>query len=112
MRIKLPLTVLTLLLFQVTQNCFSQTTVSSGSRLPASFEKYNKSPLGENVFVFEPGMDMKEIQAVIDTIFARQSARRSEFSKNRYALLFKPGKYNLDVKVDYYMQVLGLGRIS
>jgi hypothetical protein len=109
MRIKLPLTVLTLLLFQVTQNCFSQTTVSSGSRLPASFEKYNKSPLGENVFVFEPGMDMKEIQTVIDTIFARQSARRSEFSKNRYVLLFKPGKYDLDVKVDYYMQVLGLG---
>ena len=109
MRIKLPLTVLTFLLFQVTQNCFSQTTASSGSRLPASFEKYTKSPLGENVFVFEPGMDMKEIQTVIDTIFARQSARRSEFSKNRYALLFKPGKYDLDVKVDYYMQVLGLG---
>jgi hypothetical protein len=54
-------------------------------------------------------MDMKEIQAVIDTIFARQSVRRSEFSKNRYALLFKSGKYDLDVKVDYYMQVLGLG---
>jgi len=109
MRTKLPLTVLALLLFQVTQNCFSQTTASSGSRFPASFEKYNKSPLGENVFVFEPGMDMKEIQTVIDTIFARQSARRSEFSKNRYALLFKPGKYDLDVKVDYYMQILGLG---
>jgi hypothetical protein len=55
-------------------------------------------------------MDMKEIQVVIDTIFNRQSARRSEFSKNRYALLFKPGHYKLDVRVDYYMQVLGLGQ--
>jgi len=86
--------------------CRSQ---SPGARLPVSFEKYSNSQLGVNVFVFDPGMDMKEIQAVIDTIFARQSVRRSEFSLNRYALLFKPGKYNLDIKVDYYMQVLGLG---
>jgi hypothetical protein len=54
-------------------------------------------------------MEMNEIQVVIDTIFARQSARRSEFSTNRYALLFKSGKYDLDIKVEYYMQILGLG---
>jgi len=88
----------------------SQISAPSGRSLPAGFEKYNSSPLGENVFVFDPGMDMKDIQLVIDTIFARQSARRSEFSTNRYALLFKPGRYELDVKVDYYMQVLGLGK--
>ncbi|HEY3372534.1 MAG TPA: glycoside hydrolase family 16, partial [Prolixibacteraceae bacterium] len=35
--------------------------------------------------------------------------RKSEFSKNRYALLFKPGTYNLDVRVGYYMHVIGLG---
>jgi hypothetical protein len=93
----------------IAQNGFSQNSDQSGIKLPAFAEKYNKSSLGENVFVFEPGMDMKEIQLLIDTIFARQSARRSEFSKNRYALLFKPGKYELDIKVDYYMQVLGLG---
>ncbi len=91
------------------QLCFSQGLNSPQEILPAYSEKYNKSPLGENVFVFEPGMDMKEIQSLVDTIFNRQSARRSEFSKNRYALLFKPGRYNLDVKVGYYMQVLGLG---
>ena len=56
------------------------------------------------------GMEMKEIQVLIDTIFKIQSGRSSEFSKNRYALLFKPGKYNLDVKVGYYMQILGLGK--
>jgi len=88
---------------------FSQTGGVSGRTLPESFRKYNLPLLGENVFVFDPAMDMKEIQTVIDTIFARQSARRSEFSINRYALLFKPGSYNLDIKVDYYMQVLGLG---
>ncbi|HOM39576.1 MAG TPA: coagulation factor 5/8 type domain-containing protein [Bacteroidales bacterium] len=76
---------------------------------PPLLQKYNRTVLGENVFVFEPGMDMKEVQAVIDTIFLRQSGRRSEFSNNRYALIFKPGEYNLDIRVDYYMQVIGLG---
>jgi hypothetical protein len=71
--------------------------------------KFNQTIFGENVFVFDPAMDMNEIQVVLDTIFARQSARRSEFTKNRYALFFKPGKYELDVRVGYYMQILGLG---
>ncbi len=89
--------------------CLSQNPDQQSKPLPSFAEKYNRSSLGGNVFVFEPEMDMKEIQLLIDTIFARQSARRSEFSKNRYALLFKPGEFELDVKVDYYMQVLGLG---
>ncbi len=91
-------------------NGFSQLPEAFKNPVPRYFEKYNRSILGENVFVFDPAMDMTEVQALIDTIFKRQSARRSEFSNNRYALLFKPGKYNLDVRVDYYMQVLGLGQ--
>ncbi len=96
-------------LFSGPPDSFSQTGNASGRAMPESFRKYNLPLLGENVFVFDPSMDMKEIQTVIDTIFARQSARRSEFSLNRYALLFRPGSYDLDIKVDYYMQVLGLG---
>jgi hypothetical protein len=88
---------------------FSQDRESNQLPMPASFEKYHVSYLGENVFVFDPSMDMKEIQTVIDTLFKRQTVRRSEFSMNRFALLFKPGKYILDVKVDYYMHVIGLG---
>jgi len=81
----------------------------AGSRNVPLFEKFNSPLLGENVFVFSPEMDMKEIQAVLDTLFLRQSARRSEFSTHRYALMFRPGEYHLDVRVDYYMQVVGLG---
>ena len=77
--------------------------------MPENFRKFNLPSFGENVFVFDPSMDMKEIQILLDTVFVRQSARRSEFSTNRYALLFKPGKYDLDIKVEYYMQILGLG---
>jgi hypothetical protein len=109
MKIRYLLLEVLLLSFPGMQICFSQNNISPEILLPAYSEKYNKSALGGNVFVFEPGMNMKEIQGLIDTIFSMQSARRSEFSKNRYALLFKPGKYNLDVKVGYYMQVLGLG---
>jgi len=82
-------------------------TLTSYSQI--DLKKYNNQLLGENVFVFDPSMDMKDIQTVIDTLFKRQSARRSEFSKNRYALLFKPGTYNLDIKVEYYMHIAGLG---
>jgi hypothetical protein len=108
MKIKYVLPVLVLLSISFTQFSFAQTS-STVKSLPENFGKYNVPALGENVFVFEPVMDMKKIQDVIDTIFARQSAPDSEFSKSRYALLFKPGRYKLDVKVDYYMQVLGLG---
>ena len=102
MRIKLFL--LIIILFAAAAGCFSQNAI-----LPAFSEKYNKSVLGENVFVFEPGMDMKEVQSLLDTLFRLQSGRGSEFSKNRFALLFKPGTYELDIRVEYYMQILGLG---
>ncbi|MCX6333694.1 MAG: coagulation factor 5/8 type domain-containing protein [Bacteroidia bacterium] len=83
--------------------------ISQKATLPSFAEKYNSSVLGKNVFVFEPSMDMKEVQSLVDSVFKMQSGRGSEFSKNRFALLFKPGTYELDIKVEYYMQVLGLG---
>jgi hypothetical protein len=91
------------------QNCLSQVSYRSDDILPADAQKYNRSALGKNVFIFEPSMDMNDIQSFADTIFKRQAGRRSEFSNNRYALLFKPGRYNLDLKIGYYMQILGLG---
>jgi hypothetical protein len=109
MKIKTATLSLLLLFFASFKPGLSQTTDLQSRPLPAFAEKYNRSSLGENVYVFEPGMDMMEIQLLLDTIFTRQSVKKSEFSKNRFALLFKPGKYDLDVKVDYYMQVLGLG---
>ena len=88
---------------------FAQNISPPELSLPGNAVKYNNTILGANVFVFDPEMDMHEIQSLVDTLFAAQSARRSEFSLNRIALLFKPGRYKLDVKVGYYTQVLGLG---
>jgi CubicO group peptidase (beta-lactamase class C family) len=61
---------------------------------------------GPNVLVFDPAM--ATIQEQIDTVFAKQE--RNQFGSERYAYLFKPGTYNLDVQVGFYMHVLGLGR--
>ncbi len=61
---------------------------------------------GPNVLIFDPAMT--NIQDRIDAVFSRQE--RSQFGSNRFAYLFKPGKYNLDVQVGFYTQVLGLGK--
>jgi len=62
---------------------------------------------GANVLVFDPGMKAAEIQAKIDKVYAAE--QHSEFGKERYALLFKPGEYHVDVPVGFYTEVIGLG---
>lgn len=62
---------------------------------------------GPNVVVFDPGMSASSIQSLVNNIFAIQE--RNQFGPDRYAILFKPGTYNVDVNVGFYTQVLGLG---
>ena len=64
---------------------------------------------GKNVFVFTPDMKMESIQHIADSVYAIQSNKHSEFNDNRFALLFTPGYYNLNIKVGYYTAVAGLG---
>jgi hypothetical protein len=66
------------------------------------------SIFGKNVLVFDDSMDLEGIKMTLQKIHEQQ--KYSEFGLERYALLFKPGTYNLDVTVDYYVQALGLGR--
>ncbi len=66
--------------------------------------------LGPSTHIYDPSMAMADIQADIDAVYAPQfSDATGQFNGNRYALLFKPGAYTVDVPVGYYMQVLGLG---
>jgi hypothetical protein len=62
---------------------------------------------GPNVFLFNPSMPSTAIQAKIDRVFAAQ--KNAQFGPARYAFLFTPGEYTVDVPVGYYTQVLGLG---
>lgn len=64
----------------------------------------------ENTFVFDDKMDMADIQAVVDSIYPELTYPEHHFSIKRYALLFKPGVYHLDVRVGYYTHVMGLGK--
>ena len=66
-----------------------------------------KPNFGPNVPIFDSAMPPAAIQAQIDRVYAVQ--RRSEFGRARYALLFLPGEYHVDVPVGFYTQVLGLG---
>jgi hypothetical protein len=63
---------------------------------------------GPNVFVFDPSMSSSSIQNQINSVYNSQQS--SEMGTGRYAMLFKPGTYNVDVPVGFYTQVLGLGQ--
>ena len=67
------------------------------------------SPFGDNVLLFDADMDMAAMQKTLDALHKQQE--KDEFSNNRYALLFKPGDYDLDVTIDYYMHAAGLGQV-
>jgi hypothetical protein len=63
--------------------------------------------LGPNVRIFDPTMSASSIQSTINSIYSSQQT--NQFGTNRYALLFKPGTYNLSVPMGFYEQVAGLG---
>ena len=63
--------------------------------------------LGPNVLVFNSSMPSADIQAQIDKVYAIQ--QHSEFGPERYALLFLPGEYHVDIPVGFYTEVIGLG---
>lgn len=67
-----------------------------------------KAPdLGPNVFVYSPKDSTETMQAKIDAIYAEQ--QHSEFGSGRYAFLFLPGQYHLNIPVGFYTQVIGAG---
>ncbi|GAA1950682.1 RICIN domain-containing protein [Kitasatospora viridis] len=67
----------------------------------------NNPDLGPNVKVFDPSMSAASIQATVNSVYASQQS--DQFGTNRYALLFSPGSYDVDVPVGFYTQVAGLG---
>jgi hypothetical protein len=97
MKAMLPIPVLVLLI------AGSRTALSAPS---AESARPETPDFGPHVLIFDASTT--DTQSRIDEIFRQQE--RSQFGSNRYALFFKPGKYDLDVQVGFYTQVLGLGR--
>ena len=62
---------------------------------------------GPNVLVFEPGQ--RDSQHQIDSDF--RPAGATQFGTGRFAMLFNPGLYELEVPVGFYTHVAGLGEL-
>ena len=65
--------------------------------------------LGATTLIFDSAMPAENIQKQVDAIFAKQE--KAEFGAGRYALLFKPGVYHVNLRVGFYTQVAGLGAV-
>jgi hypothetical protein len=73
----------------------------------AQRKRMTKPDLGPNVLIFAPTIPQADMQQQVDKIYAVE--KRNEFGPERYAVLFMPGEYHLDVPLGFYTQVLGLG---
>ncbi|HUI92353.1 MAG TPA: carboxypeptidase-like regulatory domain-containing protein [Chitinivibrionales bacterium] len=84
-----------------------QLTVLTGTKNITLSQAATSPDFGPNVYIFDPSQDMAAMQSQLSAINDPQLA--AQFGGNRYALLFKPGSYSLDVNVGFYTEVLGLG---
>jgi len=87
--------------------CIIKTIYCSNASATGKTGKSVTPDFGPNVFVFDSKMPMETIQSKVDEVFKQQES--SQFGPGRYAFLFHPGEYNLDVNVGFYTEVLGLG---
>jgi hypothetical protein len=81
--------------------------VNATAQAPAGHPERSRPDFGPTVLVFDSSMQASQIQTEIDRVYAVQ--QHSEFGKQRFALLFLPGEYHVDVPVGFYTEVIGLG---
>jgi hypothetical protein len=85
-----------------------QLTITSGTKNISLSPLAAATPnFGPDVFVFAPSMSAAAIQNILDSISTPMLD--AQFGNDRYAFLFKPGSYAVDVNVGFYTQALGLG---
>jgi len=72
---------------------------------PGTAAAQNNTIFGPNVYVFTPSDSVSSINSTLNTLNAN-----TQFSTNRYAVLFAPGTYTgVEAEVGYYESVAGLG---
>ncbi len=73
---------------------------------PGTVAAQNNTIFGPNVYVFTPSDSVSSINSTLNTLNAN-----TQFSANRYAVLFAPGTYTgVEAEVGYYESVAGLGQ--
>jgi beta-glucanase (GH16 family) len=89
-------------------NTPSPTSTPSPTPTPSLTPTPSPVDFGPNVIIFDPSMPAQTIQSRCDSVFSQQET--AQFGSGRYALLFKPGSYNVNVAVGFYTSVAGLGQ--
>ena len=82
--------------------------VIPGVALRGSVSTASTTIFGPNVYVFDASMPAADIQNTATDIFSKMES--NQFGPERFALLFKPGTYNVNFNVGFYTHVAGLGR--
>ncbi len=86
----------------------ASTTVTASLTVYAKWTVSGTVSFGPNVIIFDPSMSAATIQSQLDSLYAAQ--KTNQFGSSRYAVMFKPGTYNVNVNTGFYMQILGLGQ--
>ena len=63
---------------------------------------------GPNVIIIDPSMSPATINSTLASVATLDV--NSQFTTNRYAVLFKPGTYSVQAPIGYYESIAGLGR--
>jgi hypothetical protein len=92
---------------QLQQYACNGTPAQSFTLTPVGSQPPGSVDFGPNVFVFDPSMPASTIQNRLNSVFSQQE--RNQFGQNRYALLFKPGSYNVNANIGFFTQIAGLG---
>lgn len=82
---------------------------NSAYKLAGLDDDFHSELFGENVYIFTPRDNPKEVNALLKEIYSKQET--NQFGEERYGIYFMPGEYDesIEVNVGYYMQVAGLG---
>ncbi len=78
--------------------------VAPGGEIAAA----NATIFGPNVYVFDPSMPAAGVQKAAMNVFSKMES--NQFGPERFALLFRPGDYDVTFNVGFYTQVAGLGK--
>lgn len=80
--------------------------------LAVASSQQNPPTWPSSVQIFSPEDDNTTIKASVDAAYKLNGGQtdNGQFSDSRFAFLFKPGSYDVEVPVGYYTQVVGLGQ--